>query len=149
MNIFKRNYVLRTYSRQTTKKGYAVIASYKDRMVRLNVQPTVAVDLKNLSEGDRAGKSIKSYGDFPVQTADVKKGYRADRLYYAGEWYECVSSSLYEHTPLYHWKSLYVKVSEVDDTDGEPSIDEDNTDDEADGETDDESSIEEGDYNDD
>lgn len=121
MNIFKKKYTLRTYSRQVTKKGYAVLASYRDRTVMLDVQPTVAIDLKNLPEGDRAGKSIKSYGDFPVQTADVQQGYRADRLFYAGEWYECVSSSYYEHTPLCHWKSLYVKVSEADDSDGEPS----------------------------
>lgn len=121
MNIFKLKYTLRTYSRQSTKKGYAVLASYKDRTVMLDVQPTVAIDLKNLPEGDRASKSIKSYGDFPVQTADAKQGYRADRLFYDGEWYECVSSSYYEHTPLRHWKSLYVKVAEVDDTDGCPT----------------------------
>lgn len=121
MNIFKKKYTLRTYSRQITKRGYAVLSSYRDRTVMLDVQPTVAIDLKTLPEGDRAGKSIKSYGDFPVQTADVQQGYRADRLFYAGEWYECVSSSFYEHTPLHHWKSLYVKVSEADDSDGEPS----------------------------
>lgn len=125
MNIFKRTYKLRTYSRQKTKNGYAVNAAYRDRNVSLNVQPTVAIDLKNLPEGDRAGKSIKSYGDFPVQTADVVQGYRADRLFYAGEWYECVSSSFYEHTPLHHWKSLYVRVSEADTTDGEPTETED------------------------
>ena len=45
MNIFKRDYTLRRFSRQTTKNGYAVIASYKDITVSLNVQPTVATDL--------------------------------------------------------------------------------------------------------
>ena len=92
MNIFKRNYTLRRFSQQSTKMGYAVVASYKDETVSLNVQPTVSADLKSLPEGDRASKSIKSYGDFPVTTVDVRKGIRADRLYYAGEWYECVGS---------------------------------------------------------
>ena len=121
MNIFKRDYTLRRFSRQTTKNGYAVIASYKDITVSLNVQPTVATDLKSLPEGDRSTKSIKSYGDFAVTTVGVRKGVRADRLYYAGEWYECVGSFYYEHTPLGHWKSLYVRVSEADDSDAPPT----------------------------
>lgn len=122
MNIFKRDYTLRTFSRQTTKKGYAVLAAYKDVQVSLNVQPMVSTELKSLSEGDRATKGIKSYGDFPVITADVINGIRADRLFYAGEWYECVSSSYFEHTPLGHWKSLYVRVSETDTTDCPPTM---------------------------
>lgn len=121
MNIFKRNYTLRRFSQQSTKKGYAVVASYKDKTVSLNVQPTVSTDLKSLPEGDRSSKSIKSYGDFPVTTVNVKKGIRADRLFYAGEWYECVGSFYYEHTPLGHWKSLYVRVSEADDSDEPPT----------------------------
>lgn len=129
MNIFKLKYTLRTFSRQKTKRGYAVRASFKDKIVSLDVQPTVAVDLRSLPEGKRAGKSIKSYGDFPVQTADVKQGYRADRLFYDGEWYECVSSSYFEHTPLRHWKSLYTLVSEADNTEVAPTETEDDEDD--------------------
>ncbi len=120
MNIFKLDYTLRTFSRQSTVNGYAVIASYTDRQVKLDVQPVVNTDLRELPEGGRAGKTIKSYGDFPVQTADVKQGYRADLLFYDGEWYECVSSSYYEHTPLRHWKSLYVRVSEAGYEEAEP-----------------------------
>lgn len=117
MNIFRQKYLLRTYSKQEIVKGYAVKGTYHDKIVMLNVQPTVQADLKNLPEGERAGHSIKSYGDFPVQTADAKQGYRADRLRYDGEWYKCVASFYYEHTPLKHWKSLYVRVSEADTDD--------------------------------
>lgn len=120
MNIFKKKYTLRIFSKQKTVRGYAVKASYADRVVLLNVQPVVSTELKNLPEGDRVTKGIKSYGDFPVQTADVEKGIRADRLFYAGEWYECISSSYFEHTPLSHWKSIYTQVSEADTTDGRP-----------------------------
>lgn len=120
MNIFKRKYTLRTYAKQTAVNGYVASAVYKDRTVLLDVQPTVAADLKALPEGTRASKSIKSYGDFPIQTATAEEGYRADRLFYACEWYECVSSSYYEHTPLNHWKSLFVRVPETDDLEEEP-----------------------------
>lgn len=121
MNIFKKQYQLRTFSAQKTVRGYAVKASYVDRIVSLDVQPVVSTELKSLPEGDRATKGIKSYGDFPVQTADVENRIQADRLFYAGEWYECVSSSYFEHTPLCHWKSIYTRVSEVDTTDGAPT----------------------------
>lgn len=124
MNIFKKQYQLRTFSKQKTVRGYAVKASSEDRTVSLNVQPVVSTELKSLPEGDRVTKGIKSYGDFPVQTADVEKGIQADRLFYAGEWYECISSSYFEHTPLSHWKSIYTLVSEVDTTDGSPEDEE-------------------------
>ena len=121
MNIFKRDYTLRRFSHQSKVRGYAAIASYKDIKVSLNVQPMVSTELKSLAEGDRATKGVKSYGDFPVTTADPKTGARADRLFYAGEWYESVSSSFFEHTPLGHWKSQYVRVSEADDSDAPPT----------------------------
>ena len=121
MNIFKKKYTLRKFSEQRTAKGFAVKASYTDQVVLLNVQPMVATEMKTLPEGDRSSKGIKSYGDFKVQTADVERGLRADRLFYAGEWYECVSSSFFEHTPLSHWKSLYIRVSDAGNQDGEPN----------------------------
>jgi hypothetical protein len=121
MNIFKKKYTLRKFSEQKTVKGFAVKASYTDQIVLLNVQPMVAKEMETLPQGDRVSKGIKSYGDFKVQTADVERGLRADRLFYAGEWYECVSSSFFEHTPLSHWKSLYVRASEADWSDGVPT----------------------------
>ena len=121
MNIFKKKYTLRKFSKQTTVQGYAVKASFVDQTVLLNVQPMVSTELQSLPEGDRAKKGIKSYGDFQVQVADPQSKLRADRLFYAGEWYECVSSSYFEHTPSSHWKSLYVKVSEADTSDGIPT----------------------------
>ena len=121
MNIFKKKYTLRKFSEQKTVKGFAVKASYTDQTVLLNVQPMVAKEMETLPQGDRASKGIKSYGDFKVQTADVERGLRADRLFYAGEWYECVSSSFFEHTPLSHWKSLNVRASEADWSDGVPT----------------------------
>jgi len=115
MNFFKLTYCLRRFNEQKILNGLAVTASYEDITVELDVQPTVATDLKNLPEGDRSGKSIKSFGDFAIKTANQSTKTRADRLYYNGEWYECVSSSYFEHTPLRHYESLYVKVSESDD----------------------------------
>lgn len=114
MNFFKLTYFLRRFKEQKIISGLAVKAQYEDISVKLDVQPTVASDLKNLPEGDRASKSIKSFGDFAVKTANPATAMRADRLYYNGEWYECISSSYFEHTPLRHYESLYTKVSEAD-----------------------------------
>lgn len=127
MNIFRLQYTLRMFSKQATAQGYAVIAPYEDKRVLLDVQPVDNTDLKELPEGCRAGKTIKSYGSFPVQTADVKQGYRGDYLFFDDDWYECVASSYYEHTPLRHWKSLYVRVSEsgLDDEEPEEDYDDD------------------------
>ena len=113
MNIFRKFYTLRTYNKQQTANGYAVVSSYQDRRVLLDVQPTETGDLRELPEGARWEKTIKSYGSFPVQTADVAQGYKADLLYYDDEWYECVASYYHEHTPLRHWKSIYKRVSEA------------------------------------
>jgi len=121
MNIFKKKYTLRSYEKQKTKKGFVGEETYTDKIVSLDVQSVVEKQLQTLEQGKRRTKGIVSYGEFPIKTVNVKTGERADRLFYAGEWYECVSSSFFEHTPLSHWKSTFVCVPESAET--EPSVD--------------------------
>lgn len=121
MNIFKKKYTLRSYSKQKTRKGYVGEETYKDKTVSLDVQSVVEKQLQTLEQGQRKTKGIVSYGEFPIKTANVKTGERADRLFYAGEWYECVSSSFFEHTPLSHWKSSFVCVPESSEEEPNPT----------------------------
>ena len=129
MNIFKKKYTLRSYTKQKTKKGYVGAEAYTDRMVSLDVQPVVEKQLQTLEEGQRQTKGVVSYGEFPIKTANVKTGERADRLFFAGEWYECLSSVFFEHTPLSHWKSTFVCVPES--SNAEPDVTTDNSNSEA------------------
>ncbi len=120
IRLWKKKYVLRMYERQTVKNGYAVAPSYKDKEVLLDVQPQSS-QINNLPEGDREVKSLRSFGDFPIQTADARQYYRADRLLYDGEWYECTSCQWYEHTPVRHWECTFLRVPESDITNAPPA----------------------------
>lgn len=112
MDMFKKKYTLRHYSPQKVKKGYAT-SSFTDKVVLLDVQPLTNAELMALPEGDRSVKRIKSFGSFPITTADQAKSTLADKLFYNGEWYECVMSVYWDHTPLSHYRSEFVQVSEA------------------------------------
>ena len=104
IQIFRKPYTLRAYAPQTNNNGYAT-ATYSDRVVRLNVQPLSADDLKVMSDGDRAIKRIKSFGSDRLQAANELDGTAGVRLYYNGAWYECTSSVMWDHTILAHYRS--------------------------------------------
>ncbi len=110
-NIWKKYYPLRMYDRQQVLKGYAVKPSFTDKLVYLDIQPT-GNNMQNLAEGDRTVMSIRAYGEFPIQTADARQYYVADRLFYDGEWYECTSATYYEHTPIRHWVYDFTRLPE-------------------------------------
>lgn len=109
--IWKKCYPLRMYNRQGVVKGYAAFPSFTDKLVYLDIQP-VNNSQQNLAEGDRTVRSIRAYGEFPIQTADAGQYYRADRLFFDGEWFECTSAQYYEHTPIKHWVYDFTRVPE-------------------------------------
>lgn len=114
MNIWKKDYVMRRYNQQKNRKGYAT-RGYTDTTVRLNVQTITETQTSVTVDGKRSVKRIKSYGSFPFRVEDVKNGIQADRLFFAGAWFECESSVFWEHTPLSHYRSQFVRVSEAID----------------------------------
>ncbi len=121
MNIWKKQYTLRRYNPQKRRKGY-VTRNYTDTTVVLNVQ-TVSDQTEVTVEGKRCPRRIKSYGNFPIRTEDVKKGIQADRLFFAGAWYQCESSVFWEHTPLSHYRSEFALVSEaIAESDVQPPL---------------------------
>lgn len=112
MKLWRKEYTLRTFGVQKTKKGYASTKEYTDTVVKLDVQPDTGTQLQVLAEGERRTMRLYTFGDFPIKTADQKTGIRADMLFYAGRWYECVSSVLHSNTPLAHYKSAFLSVPE-------------------------------------
>ena len=116
LNLWKRQYVLRRYTKQKNRRGY-YSRGFTETQVMLDVQ-TVSSDAVVTKEGKRNTKVIKAFGSFPIKAADVKTGVQGDRLFFEGEWYECTSCVLKEHTPLVHYRSQFTLVSEaVSETD--------------------------------
>lgn len=76
------------------------------------MQPLSADELQALPEGERRTKHLKAYGDDILTTADQSTGRRGDWLFYYGRWYECVSSQIWDHTPLSHCESEFVEIAE-------------------------------------
>lgn len=111
MNLWKKQYTLRSYTKQKARRGY-VSKTYTDRIVSLDVQPLSSSTTTVGAEGSRTPERIVAYGESIIRTADARNGILADRLFYNGEWYECESSEFYGNTPLAHFVSNFVKVPE-------------------------------------
>lgn len=120
MKLWRIGYTMRRYNKQKNRKGYTT-RGYTDTTVQLNVQTITDTQTSVTAEGKRKSARIKSYGSFPFRVNDVKNGIQADRLFFNGNWYECESSVFWEHTPLSHYRSQFVLVSEaVDQSDLQP-----------------------------
>lgn len=125
MKLWKKRYTLRRYEQQRIVSGYAA-NSYKELDVYLNIQP-VTENQNTLPEGRRKSKVIKSFGAFPIKTADQFNGIPADRVLFEGLWYECTSVSKWEHTPLAHYEAEFTIISEGEVTENDNRrIEEDN-----------------------
>lgn len=112
MKLWRKDYTMRRYGQQSFCNGYAS-RGFTDSVVKLNVQTIGSTQTTVTPEGKRSTRRIKSYGSFPFRVEDVPNGIQADRLFFNGEWYACESSVLWEHTPLSHYRSEFVKVSEA------------------------------------
>lgn len=111
IDIFKKNYVIRRFGGQQFIDGYAT-APYTDGTIKLNVQPLNSDEMQALPEGERTIKRLKSFGKLKLTAADQYTGVPGDRLFYYGRWYECVSSVNWDHTPISHFRSEFVAISE-------------------------------------
>jgi len=107
IGLFKKLYTVRQYSQQEITDGYAS-ANYTDAKLLLDVQPLSPDEMQALPEGDRTVKRIKSFGGDRLTSADEFGNIPGDRLFYNGQWYECVSSVMWDHTVLSHYRSEFV-----------------------------------------
>ena len=109
IGLFKKKYTVRQYQPQENTNGYYA-APYSDTTMLLNVQPLTPDEQKALPEGDRTVKRLKSFGKTQLKSADEFGSTPGDRLFYGGLWYECVSSNMWDHTPLSHYESKFVVI---------------------------------------
>lgn len=111
LDFWKRPYTLRHYGEQKIRKGYAS-RTYVDSTVMLDIQ-VVLSDGGPTESGKRETKKIRAFGDDEIVTASVDGKTQGDRIFFEGEWYECTSSAKWSHTPLAHYESTFVRVSEA------------------------------------
>ena len=107
ITLFNRLYWIRRFGEQRNVKGY-MVSGHKDFGASLHINPTGSDQMQALPEGQRKMKRIEGHGIEPLLVADEKENRKGDMLWYRGDWYECVSSMLYDHTILNHYNYQFV-----------------------------------------
>ena len=111
MELWRKPYTLRRFNPQTYTNGYAVDNGYTDSIVKLDVQTNSNGNSLEPS-GQRDTQVIRAFGDFPIKAADTTAGTKGDMLWFNGKWFECTSCVFWEHTPLSHYDSQFISVTE-------------------------------------
>ena len=102
MNFLKKNYTLRRYSEPKYVQGYSSIP-YEDLTLPMDIQ-TVEDTIKT-----------EVFCDYEILAEDEHKKQKADRVWFQGKWFECLSSRLSENTPLRHWTATFVQCLDAED----------------------------------
>lgn len=118
IRLFNKNYWIRRFSAQREVKGYFT-SGHKDFVASINVHPLGSDTIQALPEGERKLKRLEGHGEIALLVGNEKEGRKGDLLYYHGDWYECVSSQMWDHTILAHYNYQFVLVP----TDAGGSID--------------------------
>lgn len=107
MNIFKKPYLLRRYSKPQIVQGYSSIP-YADKTLPMDVQ-TLEDAVITTPDGSRSVQRLKVFCDFEILVENSGNQQKADRIWFQGKWFECRSSRLSENTPLRHWTATFVE----------------------------------------
>ena len=109
MNIalFNRLSWIRPPGKQRNVQAYMAPA-LQDFGASLHIHPTGSHQMPALPVAPRKLKRIHGHGTEPLLVADEKENRKGDMLWYRGDWYECVSSMLYDHTILNHYNYQFV-----------------------------------------
>lgn len=106
--IFNRNYWVRRFEEQREVRGY-LTSGRLDFVASLHVHPgTDQVNMQD--EGERRVMRLDGHGTDVLVTAEQSANHKGDLLLYNGEWFECISAMLYDHTLLSHWNYSFVRV---------------------------------------
>lgn len=101
ITLFNKKYWVRRFEEQKEVKGY-ITSGYHDFVVSMNVHPTGSDGLDHKGAGARRTKHLEGHSSDLLVTADQSRNQKGDLLYYMGEWYECISAQLWDHTVLSH-----------------------------------------------
>ena len=113
MNFFKKNHLIRRYSEPSIVRGYTSIP-YTDITLPMDVQTTENKS-KTDTDGTESVQRLKVFCDFELYTEDETQHRKADRLWFQGQWFDCISSRLSENTPLRHWTATFVQCLKQED----------------------------------
>lgn len=109
ITLFNKQYTIRRFGEQRNVKGH-LVSDHTDFTVSLHIHPLSTDQMQALPEGQRKLKRLEGHGEVKLTVADEKTNRKGDLLYYYGDWYECVSSQLYDHTLLSHLNYQFVLV---------------------------------------
>ena len=109
ITLFNRLYWIRRFGKQRNVKGY-LVSDHKDFGASLHIHVSGTDQMQPNPEGQRKMKRLEGHGMEDLVAADEKTNRKGDLLWYRGDWYECVSSMLYDHTILCHYNYQFVLV---------------------------------------
>lgn len=109
IRLFNKMYWLRRAGKQRLVKGY-LASGFEDIAVSLHVHPLSTNQIQALPEGERKLKRLEGHGEIELNVGDEAENRKGDLLYYHGDWYECVSCQMYDHTILSHYNYQFVLV---------------------------------------
>lgn len=109
ITLFNKLYWIRRFGEQKNIKGY-LVSEHQDFGASLNVHPLSTDQMQALPEGQRKLKRLEAHGVAGLVVADEELNRKGDLLYYHGDWYECVSSQVWDHTILSHLNYQFVLV---------------------------------------
>ena len=126
IRLFNKNYWIRRFGVQKEVKGY-LTSGYEDFVSSINLHPLGTDAIQALPEGERKIKRLEGHGEDALVSADEKTNQKGDMVYYHGNWYECVSSQMWDHTILSHYNYQFVLVptdasntTDLEPPDGDP-----------------------------
>lgn len=109
IRLFNKLYWIRRFGEQRNVKGHLTSTS-SDFVVSMNVHPLGTDQMQARPEGQRVVRRLEGHSDAVLTVADDKQNRKGDLLYYHGDWYECVSSQVWDHTILSHQNYQFVLV---------------------------------------
>ena len=109
IRLFNKTYWVRRFDEQKVVKGY-ITSGYSDFQASLHIHPLSTDQQQALPEGERMIKRLEGHGEIKLLVANQDLNRKADLLYYHGDWYECVSCQLYDHTVLWHYNYQFTPV---------------------------------------
>lgn len=107
MVFFARPQTIRRYSEPVIVRGYPTFP-YSDLVFQMDVQTTDNVNATT-PDGTISRQRLKVFCDDEICVENQAKQQKADRLFFKGKWFECVSCRLSENTMLRHYLATFVE----------------------------------------
>lgn len=109
IRLFNKPYWLRRFGVQKNINGY-LVSDYQDIVLSANMHPMSTDSIQALPEGKRHIKHLEGHGEMLLRVADEKTHTKGDMLFYHGDWYECTSCQLWDHTMLTHFNYQFALI---------------------------------------